>query len=345
MRFISSPFEFFHSPKFILLFFILSWNFSACQSFESVKDVNQSEFNIVNTYSKILADRHIDLNQNSLRDLVGDEGARVAVSNWLNALHEDSYVHEGLEKNMFMNWCFLEPQYVDFEIILGLIETSEDKGSIAEIKRNFDQFYDQHFDDIIPDVPAELDWTDKFEVGKYVQIAKARDQADFQHYFKLSKEDRIGLSNKFSFRAYQARTDLESCAREAESNTLIKQVLEEGWPLDRDYGKGVSNAFWLLVQHQDHDLDLQKHALQKLEMVLHEDSKLKSSYAYLTDRIASNQGLPQIFGTQVQFTDTGCVPRNLSEPITVDERRLKVGLEPIREYLLGNPGCDTVGDF
>ena len=341
----SNLLRFFNTLSSFLLFILFSLSIAACQPVGKIQNANETDISVVQKYTKILEARHIDFEKDNLSDLTKDMEARDAVNIWLKDLHEQSYIRASLKKNMFQNWCFLEPQYVDFEIILGLIDIPENKTSIAETKRDFDQFYDKHFEQILPDFPEDLDWTDKQEIGKYIRIAEDRDQADFQYYLKLSEEDRIELGSKFSFRAYQGRTNLETCAREAEANEIIKFVLNDGWPLDHIYGEGVSKDFWLLVQHNDHDTDLQKRALKELELVLHTDKKLQSSYAYLSDRIASNQGLPQIYGTQVEFTEAGCIPRNLGEPQTVDVRREKVGLEPIRDYLLGNPGCDKIGDF
>ena len=50
-------------------------------------------------------------------------------------------------------------------------------------------------------------------------------------------------------------------------------------------------AFWLLIQHQDNDVELQKQCLKRCNF------ELKNN-AFLTDRVLINQGKKQIYGTQ-----------------------------------------------
>jgi hypothetical protein len=55
--------------------------------------------------------------------------------------------------------------------------------------------------------------------------------------------------------------------------------------------------------------------------------------AYLTDRVLLAGGRPQEYGTQMQGTEEGWVPRNLRDPDNVDSRRAAVSLAPLREYI------------
>ncbi len=57
-------------------------------------------------------------------------------------------------------------------------------------------------------------------------------------------------------------------------------------------------------------------------------------YAYLWDRVETNCGEPQRFGTQVSYTQLGqATPRKLEHPKRVNKRRREVGLPPIETYL------------
>jgi len=55
--------------------------------------------------------------------------------------------------------------------------------------------------------------------------------------------------------------------------------------------KKLKDIAWLLVQHMDNDVQFQKWFLQHL-------STRTKNYRYLSDRIATNSGLPQKYGTQ-----------------------------------------------
>ena len=78
-------------------------------------------------------------------------------------------------------------------------------------------------------------------------------------------------------------------------------------------------AFWLLIQHQDNDVELQKQCLKRCNF------ELKNN-AFLTDRVLINQVKKQIYGTQ--FIG------EIKDKKNVDKRRAKMGLEPLKDYLV-----------
>jgi|TARA_Y100000031_G_scaffold155565_1_gene206727 hypothetical protein len=103
------------------------------------------------------------------------------------------------------------------------------------------------------------------------------------------------------------------------NNDLIKHIIKEhGYPIQKMVGKKGMEAFWLLVQHQDKDVELQKQCLEQCDF----EPKNK---AFLTDRVLINQGKKQIYGTQ--FTG------EIRDKKNVDKRRAKMGLESLESYL------------
>ena len=55
--------------------------------------------------------------------------------------------------------------------------------------------------------------------------------------------------------------------------------------------------------------------------------------AYLTDRLRTFEGKPQLYGTQGQTNSDGLiVPFPIEDEEHVDERREAIGLEPLEEY-------------
>ena len=145
--------------------------------------------------------------------------------------------------------------------------------------------------------------------------------------------------DKFSFRAFNARMRWEACLRNEEASPIIRQVLTNGWPNSKDYGQEAVRAFWLITQHQDHDLELQKLALKELSIAIESGYGSKRNFAYLTDRVSINSGVKQIYGTQINHTEDGCVPRPLSDPKNVNSRRSNFGMESLDTYISGVPGC------
>ena len=55
--------------------------------------------------------------------------------------------------------------------------------------------------------------------------------------------------------------------------------------------------------------------------------------AYLFDRVRLAEGKKQRYGTQVEMKKGKWVVRDVEDPSQLDQRRKKVGLPPIEEYL------------
>ncbi|OGH91639.1 MAG: hypothetical protein A2534_00925 [Candidatus Magasanikbacteria bacterium RIFOXYD2_FULL_39_9] len=114
----------------------------------------------------------------------------------------------------------------------------------------------------------------------------------------------------------------------------IKIIISQyGWPGKSLVGEEGANGVWLLVQHADHDVEFQKHALKFLQEAVANEEAEKSNEAYLVDRIKVNTGQPQLFGTQFYEDEKGQFgPRPIEDPENVEERRRIFGLEPFSEY-------------
>lgn len=106
-------------------------------------------------------------------------------------------------------------------------------------------------------------------------------------------------------------------------NFRIKEIIKKyGYPKKALLGKETMRAFWLLIQHQDDDLDLQEKCLKYCDF----DSDNK---AYLTDRVLVNKGKKQIYGTQFN--------KPIRDIKNVDIRREKMGLGLLKDYLVLAP--------
>lgn len=77
----------------------------------------------------------------------------------------------------------------------------------------------------------------------------------------------------------------------AHNQKIYKIIKKYGYPSAQIIGKKGMESFWLLIQHQDQDLELQKACLKKCDFAPKEK-------AYLTDRVLVNQGKNQKYGTQ-----------------------------------------------
>jgi len=178
---------------------------------------------------------------------------------------------------------------------------------------------------LVPADPEDKEW---------VKL-KLRHMVDVDQY--LRKESRLLVTGKYS--EDETRYFWEKLGPQLYSiNNGHKRDLKEllgryGWFRIGEFGPDADLHAWLLVQHADDDLAFQKEVLQKLEALYPQGEADPSNYAYLFDRVASNENRPQRYGTQGQRVGQGkWEPDTLEDPARVDEWRASVGLEPLEEY-------------
>jgi len=122
----------------------------------------------------------------------------------------------------------------------------------------------------------------------------------------------------------------------AKHNFRIKEIIAtHGWPGIHLVGLNGSGGFWLIVQHQDQDLEFQKQCLPLLkEAVDRQDAQMRD-YAYLLDRVRLNEKLPQVYGTQFKFKEGKCYLHPIEDRENLEQRRLEAGLMPFESYIRG----------
>lgn len=124
------------------------------------------------------------------------------------------------------------------------------------------------------------------------------------------------------------RLAAEDAGREAR---LARIIDEKGWPLISQVGAEAANSAWLVAQHGTpaflkRCLTLMQAAAEKHEIDL-------GKLALSIDRVLTNEGKKQLYGSQFQTNEDG---RTFALPIEdmarLDERRASMGLEPWDEY-------------
>jgi hypothetical protein len=115
----------------------------------------------------------------------------------------------------------------------------------------------------------------------------------------------------------------------------LGEIMDEyGWPTAELVGEEASRAAWLIAQHADRQLDIQRRALKLMEQATPAGSAGTRELAFLRDRTLVNEGREQIYGTQIAGVKNGApVPWPCEDPERTDERRAEVGIEPFDEYV------------
>lgn len=124
---------------------------------------------------------------------------------------------------------------------------------------------------------------------------------------------------------------------DAEATAWLKHVLRtSGWPSTNRSDATLSFNAWLLTQHADQTPTLQACILDLIEQQQGTAAEAQN-LAYLTDRVRLARGEAQVYGTQLTYDDVQgrASPRMLLDPTRVNERRARVGLGPIEDYLKG----------
>ncbi|MEM7102783.1 MAG: DUF6624 domain-containing protein [Bacteroidota bacterium] len=91
---------------------------------------------------------------------------------------------------------------------------------------------------------------------------------------------------------------------DAQHNQTLKVIIAEfGFPGKSKVGMDVTHAFWVLVMHQDEDVELQERVLEWMESEKDTGEVVKRDIAYLADRVAVNRGRCQHYGTQTKYDE------------------------------------------
>jgi hypothetical protein len=123
--------------------------------------------------------------------------------------------------------------------------------------------------------------------------------------------------------------------RESDSLDLaqIKRVLDRwGWLGPEVIGESGSLTLFLVIQHAD--LKTQEKYLPFMKEAVEKGRAKACDLAMLEDRIAIENGKKQMYGTQISIDSNGVFSLDpVEDEINLNERRAKVGLESIEEYL------------
>ncbi|MFJ8043285.1 DUF6624 domain-containing protein [Kitasatospora sp. NPDC096147] len=107
-----------------------------------------------------------------------------------------------------------------------------------------------------------------------------------------------------------------------------------GWPTAELVGEDAARAAWLIAQHADRQLDVQRRALRLMGQTVADGTANPRDLAFLRDRTLVNEGREQVYGTQIAGVKDGApVPWPCAEPERMDELRAEVGIPPFAEYV------------
>jgi hypothetical protein len=112
--------------------------------------------------------------------------------------------------------------------------------------------------------------------------------------------------------------------------TLIDKY---GWLGPADIGEDGNATLFIVIQHAH--LETQQKYLPMMRSAVKSGHAKASSLALLEDRVALREGKKQIYGSQVYvgMNGNGSYVLPLEDPENVDQRRARVGLGTLADYL------------
>ncbi|GLY03779.1 DUF6624 domain-containing protein [Actinoplanes sp. NBRC 101535] len=118
------------------------------------------------------------------------------------------------------------------------------------------------------------------------------------------------------------------------ADRLSEIIDEHGWPGVRLVGEEAARRAWLVAQHADRQLDVQRRALALMTAAVDAGDADRTQLAMLHDRVLVNEGRPQRYGTQIAGVENGRpLPWPSEDPDRLDERRAEVGLDPFAVHV------------
>lgn len=130
-------------------------------------------------------------------------------------------------------------------------------------------------------------------------------------------------------------SQIAAMGRTDSANTawLERWVARWGWPTAEQLGKEAVGAAFLIVQHAVHDTAFMRAMLPHIEESYRRGDLDGGAVAMLTDRLEVKAGRAQVYGTQLSLQNGRWVLDPIADSAGVDERRRRMGLPPLAEYL------------
>ncbi len=123
-------------------------------------------------------------------------------------------------------------------------------------------------------------------------------------------------------------------ARETNTSELCAILKQHGWPTRALVGEDGERSMFYLLRNSA-TFDLQRDLLPVIIAAVKKGEVSKSSFATYIDRLRTNAGLKQIFGTQATIQNGFLVLFPIADEQHVDARRKQYEMAPLKEYLRG----------
>ncbi|MCF2875298.1 MULTISPECIES: tetratricopeptide repeat protein [unclassified Tenacibaculum] len=151
--------------------------------------------------------------------------------------------------------------------------------------------------------------------------------------YQLDMAKRYYMKNGKAPHWYYPIAEMKKELTEGNFAAMEKLISENGWPSYSMVGKLAADGPLLIINHHEKESVRIKY-LPKIKQACLDGEGSCVEYAKIQDRILVNTGKLQLYGMQFRYNkERKLEPFPLQNPNNVDERRKKIGLEPLKKYL------------
>jgi hypothetical protein len=116
-------------------------------------------------------------------------------------------------------------------------------------------------------------------------------------------------------------------------STIEQLIANYGWPIYSSVGKLAADAPLIIINHLEGEEMRIKYLPKVKEACLQKEGSCME-FAKINDRVLVNTGKLQTYGMQFRYNNKRQLePFPIKDPEYVDQKRLAIGLEPIKKYL------------
>jgi hypothetical protein len=166
------------------------------------------------------------------------------------------------------------------------------------------------------------------QLANQIEAMFKEDQRWRLEFIKLNKKEKSAYDEDTINEKWQEADSIN----ELKAKAIVKKY---GYPGYRLVGEAASDNFWAIIQHCDDDPAFQAVVWRLMGNELKNNNVSRRNYAYLTDRLLTNQHKKQWYGTQCTLNPKThkLEAMHLQNPAKVDALRKSMGLEPMKVYL------------
>ncbi len=182
---------------------------------------------------------------------------------------------------------------------------------LGKVQANLDE-YEKDFDKPLKNKLEQIYVQDQMlrQLYKYAQEKFGKESDEMKYFWKLVSE--------------------QDSLNEVE---VVKIIEDKGWVGKSLVGGKANMTLWLVIQHAP--IETQEKYIPLLKESVLQGESSGRHLALLEDRIQMRNEKPQIYGSQIIIDKRNGkhVPYEILEPEYVNQRRKKVGLGPIEDYV------------